>query len=41
MTSKSTGTAMERVEEISAFRLGRVNLSRVPVNLLNTLARYG
>ncbi|MET9437579.1 hypothetical protein [Streptomyces sp. NPDC006551] len=32
---KSTGTgmvrAMERVEEISAFALGRVNLSRVPV----------
>ena len=43
--TKSTGTAMvramERVEEISAFRLGRVNLSRVPVNRLNTLARYG
>jgi hypothetical protein len=42
---KSTGTAMaramERVEEISAFALGRVNLSRVPVNRLNTLARYG
>jgi hypothetical protein len=41
----STGTAMkramERVEEISGFRLGRVNLSRVPVNRLNTLARYG
>jgi hypothetical protein len=43
--TKSTGTAMaramERVEEISAFALGRVNLSRVPVNRLNTLARYG
>lgn len=42
---KSTGTAMvramERVEEISAFGLGRVNLSSVPVNRLNTLARYG
>ncbi|TMR93937.1 Tn3 family transposase [Nonomuraea basaltis] len=42
---KSTGTAMvramERVEEISAFALGRVNLSRVPVNRLSTLARYG
>lgn len=41
----STGTAMvramERVEEISAFALGRVNLSRVPVNRLSTLARYG
>jgi Domain of unknown function (DUF4158)/Tn3 transposase DDE domain len=43
--TKSTGTAMlralERVEEISAFDLGRVNLSRVPVNRLTTLARYG
>ncbi|MGJ5895784.1 Tn3 family transposase [Streptomyces sp. V2] len=42
---KSTGTAMvralERVEEISAFGLGRVNLASVPVNRLNTLARYG
>ncbi|MFD8916088.1 Tn3 family transposase [Streptomyces sp. NPDC059575] len=42
---KTTGTAMvramERVEEISAFALGRVNLSRVPVNRLSTLARYG
>lgn len=43
--TKSTGTAMvramERVEEISAFALGRVNLSRVPVNRLSTLAQYG
>lgn len=43
--TKSTGTAMvralERVEEISAFALGRVNPSRVPVNRLSTLARYG
>lgn len=43
--TKSTGTAMvramERVEEISAFALGRVNLSRVPVNRLSTPARYG
>lgn len=42
---KTTGTAMvramERVEEISAFALGRVNLSRVPVNRLSALARYG
>jgi hypothetical protein len=42
---KSTGTAMvramERVEEISAFALGRVSLSRVPVNRLSTPARYG
>src|ERR1035437_9765718 len=33
--------AMERMQEISVFGLGRVNLSRVPVNRLNTLARYG
>lgn len=42
--TKSTGTAMvramERVEEISAFALGRVNLSRVLVNRMST-ARYG
>lgn len=43
--TKSTGTAMvramERVEEISAFAPARVNLSRVPVKRLSTLARYG
>lgn len=43
--TRSTGTAMakalDRVNEISGFRLGRVNLSRVPVNRLATLARYG
>jgi TnpA family transposase len=43
--TRSTGTAMaralERVEEISAFGLGRVDLSRVPVTRLATLARYG
>ncbi|MGY1583763.1 hypothetical protein [Streptomyces sp. MN13] len=42
---KSAGTAMvramERVEEISAYRLGRVNLSRLLVNRLSALARYG
>ncbi|MCY1649302.1 hypothetical protein AB0D68_25460 [Streptomyces sp. NPDC048212] len=42
---KTTGTAMvramERVEEISTFALERVNLSRVPVNRLSALARYG
>ncbi|WP_460072759.1 hypothetical protein [Streptomyces sp. YKOK-I1] len=42
---KSTGAAMvramERGEEISAFGLGRVHPSSVPVNRLNTLARYG
>lgn len=31
---------LDRVNEISAFQLGRVNLSRVPVNRLSTLARY-
>ncbi|WP_405443810.1 hypothetical protein OG373_39900 [Streptomyces avidinii] len=31
----------ERRLYVSAFRLGRVNLSRVPVNRLNTLARCG
>lgn len=43
--AKSSGTAMvramERVEEISAFGLARLNLSSVPVNRPNTLARYG
>jgi hypothetical protein len=43
--TRSTGTAMakalDRVNEISGFGLGRVNLSRVPVNRLATLARYG
>lgn len=43
--TRSTGTAMaralERVEEIAAFRLGRVDLWRVPVTRLATLARYG
>lgn len=38
---KSTDTAMGRVEEISHFALERVNLFRVPVNRLSTLARYG
>ncbi|MGH3436071.1 MAG: Tn3 family transposase [Sciscionella sp.] len=43
--TRSTGTAMakalDRVNEISAFGLGAVDLSRVPVNRLATLARYG
>jgi hypothetical protein len=33
--------ALERVEEIAAFRLGRVDLSLVPVTRLASLARYG
>ncbi len=43
--TRSTGTAMaramERVEEIAAFGLRRVDLSWVPVTRLVTLARYG
>ena len=43
--TRTTGTAMaralDRVNEISAFQLGRVNLTSVPVNRLSTLARYG
>lgn len=33
--------ALERVDEISAFRLGRVRLDQVPPNRLATLARVG
>jgi hypothetical protein len=43
--TRSTGTAMaqalDRVNEISAYRLARMNLSRVPVNRLATLWQYG
>jgi hypothetical protein len=43
--TRSTGTAMvralERVDEIAAFRLGRVGLEHIPPNRLSTLARYG
>ncbi|MFA7764358.1 Tn3 family transposase [Streptomyces sp. NRRL S-448] len=43
--TRTTGTALaralDRVNDIAAFQLGRVNLSRVPVNRLSTLARYG
>jgi TnpA family transposase len=43
--TRSTGTAMaralERVEEIAAFGLTRMDLSRVPVTRLTGLARYG
>ncbi|MFF9870137.1 Tn3 family transposase [Streptomyces sp. NPDC013953] len=43
--TRTTGTgmakALERVEEISAFRLGRVKLDKVPPNRLATLARVG
>ncbi|MEV4166430.1 Tn3 family transposase [Nonomuraea dietziae] len=33
--------ALERVEEISAFGLGRLRLAHVPPNRLSALARYG
>jgi hypothetical protein len=43
--TRTTGTAMaralDRVNEISLLRLGRVNVSRVPANRLSALARYG
>ncbi|HEY9328469.1 MAG TPA: Tn3 family transposase [Streptomyces sp.] len=43
--TRTTGTgmakALERVDEISAFHLGRVKLDRVPPNRLATLARVG
>lgn len=43
--TRTTGTgmakALERVDEISAFRLGRVKLDKVPPNRLATLARVG
>jgi hypothetical protein len=43
--TRTSGTALaralDRVNEISAFQLGRVNLTNVPVNRLSTLARYG
>ncbi|MER6917054.1 Tn3 family transposase [Streptomyces sp. NPDC000594] len=43
--TRTTGTAMkgalQRVEDIAAFRLGRVKLDKVPPNRLAALARYG
>ncbi len=43
--NRSTGTAMvkamERVNEIAAFKLRKVRLDRVPPNRLASLARYG
>jgi hypothetical protein len=41
--TRSTGTAMARALDRvnSAYKLARVNLSRVPVNRLATLAQYG
>lgn len=40
-TGASLAKALERVDEISAFRLGRVKLDKVPPNRLATLARVG
>ncbi|MGB8946635.1 MAG: Tn3 family transposase [Streptomyces sp.] len=43
--TRTTGTAMkgalQRVEDIAAFQLGRVKLDRIPPNRLSALARYG
>ncbi|GAU71419.1 transposase TnpA [Streptomyces sp. NBRC 110611] len=43
--TRTTGTAMKNalqtVEEISAYRLGRLKLSQLPPNRLAALARYG
>ncbi|MCQ4083913.1 Tn3 family transposase [Streptomyces sp. RB6PN25] len=40
-TGTSMAKALERVDEISAFRLGRVKVDKVPPNRLATLARVG
>ncbi|MFB6946561.1 Tn3 family transposase [Streptomyces sp. NPDC056237] len=40
-TGTSMAKALERVDEISAFQLGRVKLDKVPPNRLATLARVG
>ncbi|MEV6985612.1 hypothetical protein AB0M95_30730 [Sphaerisporangium sp. NPDC051017] len=43
-STRTTGTAiartLERVDEISAFQLGRLKLSQIPPNRLAALARY-
>lgn len=43
--TRTTGTAMkaalQRVEDIAAFQLGRLKLEQVPPNRLSALARYG
>lgn len=43
--TRSTGTAMkgalQRVEDIAAFGLGRLKLEQIPPNRLSVLARYG
>ncbi|GAB3002398.1 Tn3-like element Tn3 family transposase [Streptomyces pseudoechinosporeus] len=43
--TRTTGTAMkgalQRVDDIAAFQLGRVKLEQIPPNRLSALARYG
>ncbi|GGV85970.1 transposase [Streptomyces gelaticus] len=43
--TRTTGTAMkgalQRVDDIAAFQLGRLKLDKVPPNRLSALARYG
>ncbi|MEV8547009.1 Tn3 family transposase [Streptomyces sp. NPDC051572] len=43
--TRTTGTAMkgalQRVDDIAAFQLGRVKLDKIPPNRLSALARYG
>ncbi|MFI1258675.1 Tn3 family transposase [Streptomyces netropsis] len=43
--TRTTGTAMkgalQRVEDIAAFQLGRLKLEQIPPNRLSALARYG
>lgn len=43
--TRTTGTAMkgalQRVDDIAAFQLGRLRLDKVPPNRLSALARYG
>nr|WP_206282495.1 DUF4158 domain-containing protein [Streptomyces rhizosphaericus] len=43
--TRTTGTAMkaalQRVDDIAAFQLGRVMLDKIPPNRLSALARYG
>ncbi|NEB70805.1 hypothetical protein G3I39_27660, partial [Streptomyces fulvissimus] len=42
--TRTTGTAfaraLERVDEIGAYRLGRLRLSQIPPNRMAALARY-
>ncbi|MFI6478686.1 hypothetical protein ACIBH1_12195 [Nonomuraea sp. NPDC050663] len=33
--------ALKRVDDIAAFRMGRVRVDKVPVRRMKTLAKYG